>query len=99
MKRVDIVAKQLGRRPRAFLKVAYECPFGRPAVTVQKPYDEHGKPFPTTYYLTCPHVVAAVSRLEAAGGVERFAYADGAERLSMTLAFAPEPGPGGEARA
>ena len=25
-----------------------------------------GAPFPTTYYLTCPHLVAAVSRLEAA---------------------------------
>ncbi len=37
--------------------------------------------------------------VRTAGGVERFAYADGAERLSMTLAFAPEPGPGGEARA
>jgi valyl-tRNA synthetase len=37
--------------------------------------------------------------VRTAGGVERFAYADGAERLSMTLAFAPEPGPAGEARA
>ena len=32
----------------------------------------NGDPFPTTYYLTCPHLVAAVSRLEAAGGVERW---------------------------
>jgi hypothetical protein len=28
--------------------------------------------FPTSFWLTCPHLVAAVSRLEAAGGVERW---------------------------
>jgi uncharacterized protein len=66
------VAQQLGRPPRAFRRVAVRCPYGRPAVTEQSPYDEAGEPFPTTYYLTCPHLVAAVSRLEAAGGVERF---------------------------
>jgi len=67
-----IVAAQLGREPRAFRRVVVRCPFGRPAVTEQSPYDDSGEPFPTTYYLTCPHLVAAVSRLEAAGGVERW---------------------------
>ena len=57
---------------RAFLRVAYRCPYGRPAVTEQAPYAADGSPFPTTYYLTCPHAVAAVARLEAAGGVERW---------------------------
>ena len=38
-----------------------------------------GRPFPTTYYLTCPHLVAAVSRLEAAGGVERWSDAAAAD--------------------
>jgi hypothetical protein len=41
-------------------------------VTEQAPFDEHHDPFPTTFWLTCPHLVAAVSRLEAAGGVERW---------------------------
>ena len=41
-------------------------------MTEQAPYDELGNPFPTTFWLTCPHLVAAVSRLEAAGGVERW---------------------------
>jgi uncharacterized protein len=41
-------------------------------VTEQEPYDVDGAPFPTTYYLTCPSLVAAVARLEAAGGVERW---------------------------
>jgi len=41
-------------------------------VTEQAPFDETGEPFPTMYWLTCPDLVAAVSRLEAAGGVERW---------------------------
>jgi uncharacterized protein len=67
-----LVERQLGRPPRAFRRVALRCPYGRPAVTEQSPYDEAGEPFPTTFYLTCPALVAAVSRLEAAGGVERW---------------------------
>ena len=71
----EIVERQLGRRPRAFLRVAARCPFGRPAVTEQLPYDESGEPFPTGYYLTCRALVAAIARLEAAGGVERWSRA------------------------
>jgi hypothetical protein len=67
-----IVERQLRRPPRAFKRVVVRCPYGRPAVTEQSAFDEHGEPFPTTYYLTCPYLVAAVSRLEAAGGVERW---------------------------
>ena len=67
-----LVARQLGREPRTFRRVVVRCPFGRPAVTEQEPYDSEGEPFPTTYYVTCRHLVAAISRLEAAGGVERW---------------------------
>jgi uncharacterized protein len=77
----DVVERQIGRRPRAFHRVAARCPFGAPAVTEQSPYDSKGAPFPTTYYLTCPHLVAGVSRLEAAGGVERW---------SATVAASPD---------
>ena len=70
-----VVESQLGRAPRAFLRVAVRCPFGAPAVTVQAPYDSAGEPFPTTFYLTCRHLVAGVSRLEAAGGIERWTSA------------------------
>lgn len=70
-----IVALQLGREPRAFRRVVARCPWGLPAVTEQHPYGPDGEPFPTTYYLTCRHLVAAVSRLEAAGGVERWTEA------------------------
>lgn len=68
----EVVARQLGRSPRALRGVAARCPFGLPAVTEQEPYDDDGRPFPTTYYLTCRHLVAAVARLEARGGVERW---------------------------
>jgi uncharacterized protein len=70
-----IVQRQLGRRPRAYRRVVVRCPYGLPAVTEQDPYDRSGEPFPTTYYLTCRHLVAAVSRLEAEGGVERWTHA------------------------
>ena len=70
-----VVERQIGRRPRAFRRVVVRCPYGKPAVTEQAPYDENGEPFPTTYYLTCRYVVAAISRLEAAGGVDRWSRA------------------------
>jgi uncharacterized protein len=84
-----VVERQLGRAPRAFRRVVVRCPFGRPAVTEQAAYDDAGEPFPTTFWLTCPHLVAAVSRLEAAGGVERWSTAaaeDGALRRSLERA-------------
>src|SRR3982750_4183022 len=67
-----VVERQLGRPPRAFRRVVARCPFGRPAVTEQAPFDRDGTPFPTTFWLTCPPLVAAGSRVEAAGGVERW---------------------------
>ena len=71
----ELVARQLGREPRAFKRVAVRCPFGRPAVTEQYARDDAGQPFPTQFYVTCRSLVAAISRLEAAGGVERFTRA------------------------
>jgi len=85
----ELVELQLGRRPRAFRRVVARCPFGAPAVTEQAAYDDSGDPFPTTYYVTCPHLVAAISRLEAAGGVERWSEAAQSEPvLAESLARA-----------
>jgi uncharacterized protein len=87
----EIVARQLGRPPRAMRRVAARCPFGLPAVTEQAPYDERGEPFPTTYYLTCRHLVAALARIEAAGGVERWSHAvEQDPELAESLAQATE---------
>ena len=84
-----VVERQLGRRPRAFRAVAVRCPYGRPAVTEQAPFDEDGRPFPTQFYVTCPFLVAQISRLEAAGGVDawtRAAAADPVLRASLERA-------------
>ena len=86
-----IVARQIGREPRAFHAVARRCPFGFPAVTEQEPYDLSGAPFPTTYYLTCPHLVAAIARIEASGGVERWSEAVASDpALARSLAQTTE---------
>jgi uncharacterized protein len=101
-----LVERQLGRRPRALAGIVRRCPFGRPAVTEQAPRDEQGRAFPTTYWLTCPFLVAAVSRLEAAGGVERWSESARTDStLARSLAEATteqrrlRPGPGGIAGA
>jgi hypothetical protein len=70
-----VVERQLGRAPRAFRGVARRCPYGLPAVTEQAPFDDQGRPFPTTYYVTCPHLVTRISRVEAEGGVARWTRA------------------------
>jgi len=81
-----LVERQLGRRPRAFRRVVVRCPYGRPAVTEQGPFDESGTPFPTTYWLTCRYLVAALARVEAAGGVERWSRAAAEDpELSVSL--------------
>jgi hypothetical protein len=86
-----VVERQLGRPPRAFRRVVVRCPFGRPAVTEQAAHDDAGEPFPTTYWLTCPHLVAAVSRVEAAGGVERWSRAaEGDAELAASVERADE---------
>jgi hypothetical protein len=69
--------------------VAARCPHGFPAAVEVLPADEQGRPFPTLHYLTCPTAVAAVSRLESGGGVERFQRAvDGDAGLQASLAQA-----------
>ena len=70
-----VVERQLGRAPRAFRRVAVRCPFGKPAVAEQAPFDRDGTPFPTQFWVTCRHLVAQIARVEAAGGVERWSRA------------------------
>jgi len=63
-------------------RVVARCLFGFPAAVETLPYDADGRPFPTLFYLTCPTLVAAVSRLESDGGVQAW---------SARVAAAPEP--------
>src|SRR5918999_2271563 len=60
----EAVARQLGRRPRPF-RVAARCPFGVPSVIE----NERRREMPTTFWVTCPSLVAAISRVESTGGV------------------------------
>ena len=60
----DVVARQLGRRPRPF-RVAARCPFGVPSVIE----NERTREMPTSFWVTCPSLVAAISRVESTGGV------------------------------
>ncbi|WP_199424882.1 DUF501 domain-containing protein [Actinotalea solisilvae] len=59
--------QQLGRPPRGVVGVAARCVCGRPTVVRTAPRLPDGTPFPTTFYLTHPRAVAAVSTLEASG--------------------------------
>ncbi|HLS48988.1 MAG TPA: DUF501 domain-containing protein [Actinomycetaceae bacterium] len=62
-----VVAQQLGRPPRGMVAIAARCVCGQPLVVRTAPRLEDGTPFPTTYYLTHPAAVKAVSTLEASG--------------------------------
>jgi uncharacterized protein len=89
MEDMAVIEAQLGRAPRGVARVAVRCPHGRPAVVEQDAYLAGGEPFPTTYYLTCPHAVARIDALEAAGGVDRYerlVAEDGSLRASYGLA-------------
>jgi hypothetical protein len=83
------VAAQLARRPHDMSRVVARCPYGYPAAVEDLPYGADGRPFPTLYYLTCPTLVAGVSALESAGGVQRWARRAAADRgLARSLAKA-----------
>src|ERR1700753_1904611 len=74
---LDIVAAQLGRRPRGTRAIEHRCPCGQPDVVATSPRHDVGTPFPPLSYLTAPHATAACSRLESAGVMR-----DMQERLS-----------------
>ncbi len=61
--------RQLGRTPIPPVRVACRCAAGWPVVVEQPAHAPDGEPFPTAFWLCCPGLVRAVSRLEGAGGV------------------------------
>ena len=64
---LDIVAEQLGRRPRGTRAIAHRCPCGNPDVVETSPRLDDGTPFPTLFYLTCPRAAGLIGTLEASG--------------------------------
>ena len=71
-KDLDAVARQLGRTPKPF-RVAARCPFGLPSVIE----NERTRNMPTSFWVTCPSFVAAISRVESTGGVREAREAAG----------------------
>jgi hypothetical protein len=65
----EAIERQLGRPPRALAGIAARCALGGPGVIAQRPYDEDGEPFPTTFWLSCRTLVRAVGELESSGGI------------------------------
>ena len=95
---VAVISRQIGRPARGVLAVAVRCRFGQPVVAVVAPvlWDD-GRPggppvpFPTTFWLTCPYLVAEVSGLESAGWIGRLEQEVGrGGRLAQELARAHE---------
>jgi hypothetical protein len=67
---IERVTALLGRRPQGDFTVVVRTPTGEPRVVRNAPFMHDGTPMPTRYWLVDPDDVAAVSRLEAAGGVD-----------------------------
>ncbi|GAB1398706.1 hypothetical protein MASR1M66_01580 [Aminivibrio sp.] len=66
-----ILRRQMkGRRfdPSLVLGAARRCSFGLPSVLLCGPLRK-GRPFPTTFWLACPHLMKLCGRQEAEGGV------------------------------
>ena len=72
----EAVALQLGSEPIAF-RVAARCPAGLPSVIE----NERRLEMPTSFWVTCPTLQAAISRIEAAGGVRAAQKEVGAEAV------------------
>jgi hypothetical protein len=78
---VAAVAALLGREPSCPFDVVVRDDDGAPVVIRNEPLSSDGTPMPTRYWLVGPAQVAAVSRLEAAGGVRRAAVVVDPEAL------------------
>lgn len=64
MNDIEVVTHQLGRKPRPF-RTAVRCPYGLPSVIENK----EARNMPTSFWITCPTLKAAISRIESTGGV------------------------------
>jgi exopolyphosphatase / guanosine-5'-triphosphate,3'-diphosphate pyrophosphatase len=98
---LEAVRQQLDREPTTPFSVVARCTSGHPLLIRNRPVDVEGNPFPTTYWLTCPDSVRAVSRVESEGWIARLgddpAIVESVERAHR--AYATERGemvPGAE---
>ncbi|MHB1391380.1 MAG: DUF501 domain-containing protein [Thermoleophilia bacterium] len=61
------MARLLGRQPAIPYQISSFCRFGWPAVIRSDCYSSSGEPNPNIYYLLCPYLRHALSRLEDDG--------------------------------
>jgi len=80
------VGELLGRAPRGRFTIVVRDAAGDPIVIRNEPLLDDGTPMPTRYWLIGPAQVAAVSRLEAAGGVRQAQAAIDAGELARAHA-------------
>lgn len=76
---LSVVHEQLGRVPRGVAAVAHRCRCGFPDVLRTEPRLPDGTPFPTTYYVTCPRLSAAISTLEGSGMMREMTHRLGSD--------------------
>lgn len=63
----QVIAAQMGRSPRRPYRVASRCSHGFPTTLASPAVLEDGSLFPTTYWLTCPHLIQLAGQQESAG--------------------------------
>ncbi|WP_206076224.1 DUF501 domain-containing protein [Marinitoga lauensis] len=70
-KDIEIVEKQINRKPNKIISIPKRCSYGFPQVIESYPLKD-GKPFPTLYWLTCPHLIKEVGKLEVLGKIKEW---------------------------
>jgi len=78
----EAVARMLGREPAGHFDVVARRPSGSPAVILNAPILEDGRPMPTRYWLVDEHLRRLVGRLESDGGVRAAEAAVDADELA-----------------
>lgn len=88
---VGRVRELLGRAPQGRFEVVVRDADGDPVVLRNEPLLDDGTPMPTRYWLIGRSIVAAIGRLEAAGGVRQAeAEIDPAEIAAAHTRYAAE---------
>src|SRR5687768_5567230 len=83
---LERVRELLGREPQGAFEVVVRDASGDPVVLRNAPLLEDGTPMPTRYWLIGKALVAAIGRLEAAGGVNQAEAEIAAEEIAAAHA-------------
>lgn len=82
-KDLALIQTQIGRKPRGVRAIETRCPAGHPQVIRVYPLVDE-KPFPTLFWLTCPELIAQISRLEHQGFIQRIELLIGEDEVFKT---------------